>query len=184
MVPTLTAGDTFDWPTAVPAYPASDGWTLKYRLWQASGTAEILLTAIAEGDAYRVQAGPSTTATWAPGAWYWSSWVEKTGAKHTLEHQGSVTILPNPATVTAYDGRTIAEKALDDAETALASFNATGGRVKRYAIAGREMEFDAAGDILTLVSYWQTRVKREHDAKAVASGKADPRRFYVGAGRA
>jgi hypothetical protein len=56
--------------------------------------------------------------------------------------------------------------------------------MRRYSIAGREMEFDGAGDILKLVSYWRIQVLREHAASAVAKGQADPRRIYLRAGNA
>ncbi|MBK9704785.1 MAG: hypothetical protein IPO75_15825 [Betaproteobacteria bacterium] len=95
-----------------------------------------------------------------------------------------MTLLPNLALATAYDGRSVAEKALDDANAALASFQSSGGRVKRYSIGGREMEFDNGGDILKLVSYWRIEVKRERARTAIAKGMADPRRIYLRASRA
>ncbi len=174
----LTVGDTVDFLTTVADYPASAGYTLKYRLVpRTSGTA-ILLTATASGDDYRTQASPAISSGWTAGEYSWSGWVEKTGFRQIVE-SGLCTILPDPSAVTAYDGRSQAQKALDDANTALANFSSTGGRVKRYSIAGREMEFDSAADILQLVNYWSNEVSRENAAAAVKAGAPNPRRIYL-----
>jgi len=178
MQDTLIVGDTLDFITSVPSYLASAGYTLKHRLVpRVSGTA-ILLTATTSVDDYRTTVLPAVTATWAAGDYSWSAWVEKASERHTVD-TGTVTLKPDPFIIAAYDGRTQAEVALADAKTALANFSATGGRVKRYAIAGREMEFDAAGDILTLISFWQIQVTRENAAQAVREGQADPRRIQI-----
>jgi hypothetical protein len=179
----LTAGDTLDFVTSVPDFPATSGYTLKYRLVPRISGAAILITAASSGADYRVIVGPATTANWAAGEYSWSSWVEKTGERYTVD-SGLSQILPDPASVSAYDGRTKAQTALEDCQTALANFNATGGKVKRYAIAGREMEFDKATDIMVLVSYWTNEVRLENRAKALREGQADPSRVYVRLGRA
>jgi hypothetical protein len=174
----LIVGDTLDFVTSVPDFVASAGYTLKYRLIpRISGTA-ITLTASASGDDYRVIVAPATTAGWIAGEYTWSAWVEKAGERHTVD-SGLTELKYDPAITGAYDGRTQAQKALEDAKTALANFQATGGRVKRYAIAGREMEFDDAGGILILVNYWQIQVTRENAAKAVSQGQPDPRRIQL-----
>ncbi len=55
----------------------------------------------------------------------------------------------------------------------------TNGLVKRYAIAGREMEFHSEGDFVVRISFWKAEVAREHAAKKVRNGLPDPRRIYV-----
>jgi hypothetical protein len=175
---TLIVGDTLDFITSVPSYLASAGYTLKYRLVPRVSGTPIMLTSTASGDDYRITAIPTTTAGWVAGEYTWSAWVEKSGERHTVD-SGTATLKVNPETIAAYDGRTQALIALADAKTALANFQSTGGRVKRYAIAGREMEFDDAGDILTLVNYWQIQVMRENAAAAVAAGQPDPRRIML-----
>jgi hypothetical protein len=177
----LIAGDTLDFVTSVPAYPASAGYTLKYRLiprFAVTGTPIIFTAATSGTDDYRVTVAPVVTATWVAGEYTWSAWVEKADERHVVDN-GLCTLRPDPSFATDYDGRSMAQKALDDAKTALATFQATGGRVKSYAIGGRSMEFDSAGDILVLVSYWQIQVTRENQAAAVAKGLPDPRRILV-----
>lgn len=179
----IIVGDTIDFVDQVGAYPATDGWTLKYLLAARFTTptqASIMLTAATyNGVDYRVQAGPATTAGWSAGVYTWTRWVEKTGARQSLG-SGELQMAPDPATLPqGTDLRTTAEAALADAQAALANFQATGGRVKRYAIAGREMEFDDAAGILRLVSYWQGEVMRERAAKAKRDGLPDPRRIQL-----
>jgi hypothetical protein len=180
---TIRCGDTFSLTTTLADYPASAGWVLTYRLLPRTAGAAIDIVGTASGDDHLSSASAATTAAWASGEYSWVSYVTKSTQRYTVS-EGSVTLLPNPATATEYDARSKAAKALEDAETALANFQSTGGRVKRYSIAGREMEFDNAGEILKLVSYWSIQVTRERAVSAVANGYADPRRIYLRAGRA
>lgn len=179
----IVAGDTLDFTESVADYPATDGWTLKYRLTPqfASPTqTPVTLTATTyETTDYRVQAAAATTVGWKDGIYAWARWVEKSGDRRSLG-DGRLEVRPDPSSLTqGYDARTTAEKALEDAQAALANFSATGGRVRRYAINGREMEFDAAADILKLVNYWTNEVAKEQAKKAVAAGMPDPRRYYT-----
>lgn len=179
----LVVGDTLDFVDQVPDYPASAGWTLKYLLAARFATptqASITLTASTyQTTDYRVQAAPATTAAWVPGVYTWTRWIEKSGARQSLG-SGEIELAPDPALLAqGADLRTEAERALADARAALANFQATGGRVKSYSIAGRSMEFDAAADILKLVNYWQAQVMRENAAKAKRDGLPDPRRIAI-----
>lgn len=179
----IVAGDTLDYVTAVPDYPASDGWTLKYQLvprFTSPTQSPITITATTyEITDYRVSVAPATTATYSAGQYAWYSWVEKSGARQTIA-DGFVEVKTNPATAAqGFDARSLAQKAFDDAQTALANFSATGGRVKRYSIAGREMEFDTAAELVALVKYWENEVSKEAAQNAKRAGRADPRRMYV-----
>lgn len=174
----LRVGDTLDFTTTLTDYPASAGWVLTYRLVpRTSGTA-ITIVGIAVGDDHRTVAAATTTATWTAGEYSFSGYVDLATEHYTVD-DGVITLLPNLSTASAYDGRSQAQKALEDAQTALANFQATGGRVRRYSIAGREMEFDNGGELLKLVSYWQAEVWKETAAKRRAKGLDDGRRIYL-----
>jgi hypothetical protein len=183
MQETIRCGDTLDFTTTLTDYPASAGWVLTYRLLPRTSGTPISIVGIASDDDHRSTAAAATTAAWTAGDYSWVGYVTLGAESYTVD-EGEVTLLPNLRTASAHDSRSVAEKALEDAETALANFQASGGRVRRYSIAGREMEFDGAGDILKLVSYWRIQVTREHAASAVAKGLADPRRIYLRAGNA
>lgn len=180
----LVVGDTVDFVTTLPDYPVAT-WTLTYYLLPRTSGTPITITCVAGDGEYDHRCGASAllTAAWTPGEYSWRALVSSGIERYEVD-SGTVTLLPDPATATAYDIRSQAEIALEDAKAALAAFQSSGGRVKSYSIAGRSMEFDAAGDILKLVSYWQVEVTREQAAKQVAKGQSDPRRIYLRAGSA
>jgi len=179
----IVAGDTLDFSTSVPDYPATAGWTLKYQLVpQFSLPVQVPITITAATyltTDYRVSVGPAVSVAWAGGIYSWYSWVEKSGARETIG-AGRVEIKPDPtALAQGYDARTLAEKAFEDAQTALANFQATAGRVKSYSIAGRSMEFDTAGELIVLVKYWENEVRKVLAQKAIKAGRPDPRQIHV-----
>jgi hypothetical protein len=63
---------------------------------------------------------------------------------------------------------------VDDLKTALATFKATAGRVKRYSIAGRDIEFESLGEMMKLLSMWQRELANEEAAARLNTGKASP----------
>ena len=180
MQPQLIAGDTLNFSTAVDGYSPADGWTLKYRLVPvlATGTV-VLLQAAAQGQAFVVQTPASTTAGWPAGVYSWTSWVDRAGEVYSVA-SGQITILPDPRQVAAgYDSRSVAVRALDACEAAMATFNSTGGKVKKYEIAGRTMEFQSIAELMQLHSFWKARVATEQTASSIAQGLGNPRNLFV-----
>ena len=180
----LVAGDSLDFATTVAEYPATDGWALKYVLvprFTTPAQAAITLTATTyETSRYRVQVTPATTADWEPGAYSWSSYVEQTGQRITLEQGAELTVAPDPTTMAAgTDLRSDNVKALASAKAALVAYTASNGAVEEYAINGRRMKFRAAGDIVALISHLQGEVLREKRAAASVAGLPNPSRFGV-----
>ena len=175
----LIAGDTLNFLTSVPGYLASDGWTLHFRLVPRTGAnPAIVIDTIAEGQDHRSQVVAATTQNWAADSYSWSSWVTKGAEVYTID-AGQITVKPNPRSVAAgYDGRSLAQKTLDDLRIAFATFSSTGGTTRSYKIADRERVFNTAADILTQITYWENEVSREANAAAFAAGKSTGGRFY------
>lgn len=175
----LVAGDTWDWTTAVDGYPASDGWTLKYRLIpRTAGPTLITLTAAtaADGTSYRVTASPATTAAYAAGDYTWKAWVEKTGARVQID-DGLVTLQVDPAgSLTSLDGRSTARKMLDQIEAALLAFNLG---VKSYQIGSRQMTKQDIPELLTMRDTFRAEVQNEAAAEKMADGDSNPRLFGI-----
>jgi enamine deaminase RidA (YjgF/YER057c/UK114 family) len=167
MQQTLVAGDSLNFSTSTPQYPASSGWVLKYRLVpRAAGASVINLVGTAEGADHRVQAAAAVTASWAAGDYGWSAWVEKAGEVYTVD-SGQIVVTPDPRQVAVgTDLRSLARKALEDARAALAAWNPTR---RRYKIGEREMEFNGTADIIKLITYWQQQV----DAEDQLAGRAE-----------
>lgn len=176
LLDTILAGDTLDVSVTVPDYPASAGWTLTYSL---RGPGRIDLVAVADGDDYLVQATAELTAAWLPGQYAYTATVSKDDERYTVS-SGSSTVTADLTQVQeGYDPRTVAERALADAEAALAAYNSSRGMVKKYAIGSRSMEFNTASEIMGLISYWRMRVANEQARSSIAQGLGNPRHLKV-----
>lgn len=180
---TITAGDTLVLRTSVPDYPASAGWVLTYRIFPREGNAPaVQFACIADAQAPAVHAADidaQVTALWLPGPYGWASWATL-GAFTRSVAAGSVRVLPDPRTVIVGDSRSMAQRALDDAQAALASWSPT---TRSYTIGDRQMTFASVNEILPLISYWRTEVQREQRAADRAAGRPGRRAFAVRMGR-
>jgi hypothetical protein len=181
----ITVGDTLDFGTVVPGFPASSsGYTLVFYLTpflSTSGT-PITLTAIADGDSYRVAEPPSTTATWTAGGYSWESKLVKTGERIPVE-KGTVTLKPDPSVVASYDGRSPARAALDAINAGLATLG-TNAHIQSYTIGSRSVTFKTQGDLLAMRDKLKAEVWREEAAAKMAAGFPNPRQVRVRFGRA
>lgn len=166
---TFRAGDSVGWTHSLPAYPAADGWILKYRLLWSVGTA-VDIDTIGAGDEYTVAVAAADTVGWVAGSATLVAWVERGVERETLGQQ-AVTILPDLTTATTFDSRTRNQKALDAARLALETYLA-GGRmhVAEYEIAGRKMKFRSADEITALIAFYERECAKERAALAILQG--------------
>jgi hypothetical protein len=177
----IIAGDTLDFVTTLPDYPASGGYTLKYRLAPRSSGSAIDITCTADGDDHRCGAAASVTATWAAGEYSWSCWVEKGAERYSgtaYPWRGECTILPNPATTATYDARTPARKALDAINAALATY-AERAHVIEYEIGGRRMKFADQGALLVMRQRLAAEVAAEDIQAKLAAGLGGGRKLQI-----
>lgn len=155
----------------------SAGYALKYEL-RGPG-APLTLTAAVNGSGWTTTLTPAQSAGLTPGTWWWAAFFSATGVRITAG-KGEFLVTPDiSATVGTFDGSTTAETALKAAEAALASFTSSNGKIKKYTIGSRSMEFATVPEILQVISYWKARVLTEQSAKSVAQGLGDPRRLFV-----
>lgn len=181
MQDTLVAGETLNFRATTPDYPASAGWVVTLYLNPRAGGTATSVTGTASGDDHLLQVSAATTAGWAPGAWAWETWAAKGGERYRLE-AGQLQVQAGLiGAAGGLDTRSQAQRALDDAEAALAAWTPT---TKRYRINGREMEFNAPADIIAVINHWRTAVKREQAEQAMAAGRRNPRKLQVSIGRA
>jgi hypothetical protein len=167
----ISAGDTIAWTRTLDNYLASDGWTLSYALRSATGMIDITASAI--GADHAVSVAASVSKTWAPGTYAWAAFVTKAAERYEVG-RGSIVVRPNLAAPAPIDSRSQAAKAVEDLRAALATFKATGGRVRRYAIAGRDVEFETLGEMMKLLSMWQRELANEEAIARLNSGKSSP----------
>jgi len=175
---TLRAGDTITWRKTLASYPATDSWVLYYRLIAASHKYDI--TAAAEGSNHLVTVSATTSAAWVSGEYAWTSWVIKSGERHTIE-QGRLTILPDLAAVTAsgYDGRTHAQIMLAAIKSALESLS-SGERlaVVEADLSSRKLRYDFTG-LMKLRRLYEMEVRSEAAAERIAQGLAPRNKLMV-----
>jgi hypothetical protein len=170
----LTAGDTLQFVTATPGFPASAGWALLYRLIpRVAGASVIEIATAAYGDDHRAQVGPSVTGGWASGLYSWASWVERSGETYTIA-SGQIEILPDPRQAApGFDGRSASQRALDDARAALRAWDPA---TRRYKIGEREREFNSVAEIRKLIGLLELEVRRE--ASGCNLGQSSGRIYY------
>lgn len=78
--------------------------------------------------------------------------------------EGNTTVEVDLATVSGtYDGRTTMQVGLANCEAALTVFQASGGAIKAYNIAGRSMTFQDLKEIRDLCDWFRARVQIEED---------------------
>lgn len=165
---TLTAGDTLDFTTTTPDYPASAGWGMVYKLIPPTAGTVITITSAASGDDHRCQVGATTTATWAAGVYTWVGYVTKAAERYTLE-TGSISITADPGVVAALDTRSSAQKALDAVNALLETYG-NKAYLQGIEINGRSQRFHTPGDFLAYRSRLQAEVSRETNAQRIAAG--------------
>jgi hypothetical protein len=177
----VIVGDTLSDTVKVPGYPASEGWTLKYRLIPRTSGSAIAFVTTADGDAHVINVSAATTAAWVAGDYSWSAYVEHTDLRSHTVLTGAIKLLANPRTATApLDLRTDAEIALAAAKAAFASWTST---TRSYTIGNRSMTFNSREEIVSTIQYWEIEVQRERRAARLRAGLADPRKTFVRLGR-
>jgi hypothetical protein len=177
----IVAGETLNYLAIAADYPASAGWVVTLYVNPLAGGTASSVSSTASGDNHLLQVTAATTATWTAGNCNWQTWVALGAERYMLE-EGVLRVRTSLIGAAAgTDTRSQAQKALDDANAALAAWTPT---MKRYRIGGREMEFNSPADILAVISRWTSEVKREKADQAMAAGLANPRKLQVRMGRA
>lgn len=178
---TLPAGDSATWsddPVLLPDGRTADAatWVLTYYL---RGPSRVDLAATASGRNWTTTLTAAASAALVAGLYNWVA-VLTLGVERITVGNGQASITPNLAQIaTTFDGRSVAQVALAACEAAMSTFNNTGGKVKRYEIAGRIMEFQTIGELMQLHGFWQAKVLAEGHAAAIANGLGNPRNLYT-----
>jgi hypothetical protein len=164
----LIAGDSLDFTREVPDYPATDGWTLTYRLAPRMAGTAITFGATASGSLYRVQVLAATTAAWTAGEYSWAAYVTKAADRYTVD-SGSITIQPDPGVVAASDTRSHARRVLAAIEAVIE------GRATRdqeeYTIGNRSLKRTPIRDLLTLRDRYKSEVNAEDAGRRLLAGE-------------
>ncbi len=165
----VRAGDTVTWLKSLADYPATDGWTLYYRLINA--TAKIDVTSTASGADHLVSVAPTVSKDWTAGDYTLLSWVSD-GTDRVSFDPSRITVLPNLAAVSAagYDTRSQAKKMLEAIDAALLSLS-SGERlaVIEAELSGRRLRYSFDG-LMKLRNLYAAQVLAEETAERSALG--------------
>ena len=169
----IRAGDTVKWTKSLADYPASAGWTLKYRLINSAGKYDI--TATAAGDDHAVTITAAVSAAYPPGTYQLQAYVEKgSGGSREQYTIGTATVkvLPNLAGQSAgYDTRSHVKRTLDSIEAAIEALDFG---VKSYTIAiggaSRTFEKRDIPELITLRDKYKSEYAQELAAERIAKG--------------
>ena len=172
------AGDTLTWKITLPDYPASDGWTLHYRLINATWHLDITTTP--SGDDHLINVAATISAAYTPGEYDWQSYVtDVSGDRFTIQ-SGSMEVKPNWAAQTSsLDTRSTAKQILDSLEAAWVTAASKRAFVFEYRIANRLMKFATRAEWIAELEYWRREVAREDRAEKIAAGLDGGRKVYV-----
>lgn len=183
----LIVGDSYEFTTVVPDYPASDGWTLAHVLRARVSGDAITITAVASGDDYLTTVLAATSAGWDAGDYTVTAQVSNVGLeRHTLDAvalsdgrlaSNLITILANPSEGEAFDDRSHARKTLD-ALNAMIEGRATKAQ-QRYTIKDRELWLIEPEQLIKFRQYYAALVLNEEAAARRAAGLPDGRTSYV-----
>lgn len=168
MLHTITAGDSLNFLEPGGDYPASDGWSLTYKLIPRVTGAVISFSSTGEGADHRIDVAAATTAAWAAASYSWACYATNGTQRKTLQ-TGNTQVLPDPGAVGVLDNRSAARKALEAADAALATYGAK-AYLQSYSIAGRAQSFQSPGDFLAWRSRLQAEVAREDSAERIRAG--------------
>lgn len=178
---TLTAGDSAQWDDESFVQNGVRYDSATYALsYELRGPKQLTINAVAAGSGWRSTVAPADTAGLTAGAYWWSAIVTAPGIRRTVG-SGQITIAASLSGITTdgYDGRSVAEKALANAEAALADLTASGQKVKKYQITNRSAEYYTATELIDAIRYWRGQVLREQTARDIANGLGNPRNLHV-----
>lgn len=168
MQPTLIAGDSLVFTESLADYPASDGWTLTYRLAPRTAGTAITFSATASGADYSVNVLATTTAAWAAGSYSWAAYVTKAGQRFTVD-SGVITISPDPGVVSSLDSRTHAQRVLEAIQAVIE------GRATRdqeeYTIGNRSLKRTPLRDLMLLRDRYRAEVNAEAAGRRLLAGE-------------
>jgi len=180
MLKQRNAGDTLYQLFTLADYPASEGWSLQFRLMDQAGVAPVItFTCAASGDDHLASVAAATTANWAPGTYTVAAFAVNGSQRFTVAALcGSVVIGANLGTATVgVDGRSEARIALEAIRAKLKG-KATDGML-RYRINDRELQSYSVIELMRLERFWSNQVALEDRAAGLENPRGQARRIRV-----
>lgn len=159
----IRAGDSFELTVTEADYPASDGWSCRIVLTNASTV--ITINSSADGDSHAFSVTPTTSAAWTPGQYGAAFQFLATDQRVTFD-VGSITLLPDITSAT--DTRSHAEKVLAALEATLEG-KATSDQ-QSMSINGRALVRFSPSELLSWRDKYAAIVASERRADRIRQG--------------
>lgn len=159
----LTAGDTVAWLRALPNYPRSQGWQLKYTLVNAGAVYPFEAIAGETADDFEVLVQPADSAMWTPGDYTLQEYV--VGADGSRQTLGTtrVSVTPNLAAATSgVDTRSQARR-IFEAISATLEGRASEAELD-VQVNGRQIKYIPVADLLALRNAMRQELANEDRA--------------------
>lgn len=106
----IFAGDSLCWSKSFPDFSSAD-WTLSYRLLSQKGAVDLDVAAPANGTDFLVTVAAAVTAEWTAAQYTLIGYLTA-GTQRVQVYRGKFEVLPDPATVDHFDGRSYLERIL------------------------------------------------------------------------
>uniref|UniRef100_A0A831XDR5 Uncharacterized protein n=1 Tax=Geobacter metallireducens TaxID=28232 RepID=A0A831XDR5_GEOME len=163
----ITAGDHITWTRYDADYLPADGWTLKYAL---RGPAAINLVSTPDGDSHIIDIPGSASKDFAPGAYSWAGYYEKSDGTRVTRYTGRIKIAPDLVAATVgYDGRSHAEKVLEAIERVIEG-RATRGD-QELTFDGKRIVKMTVAELIQLRQQYRNEVQAERRRAAAKAGR-------------
>ena len=175
----FTSGETVQWTKSLADFPASEGWTLAYKI---RGTNALDIIAVADGDDYDVTITKSQSATLTAGNYWWQSFVTKADDRHVVDW-GEFEVRKDLAAEGAgYDGRTHATIVLDALQ---AMIQGKASRDQMQLMVGdRQISRLRPTELREWRAFYRQEYLREQRADRVRKGLGTDRRILARFGNA
>lgn len=158
----LVQGDSWEIPVRLTDYDSSV-WTLSYVFRLAGKPATTLASTPGDDGAFVISATTEQTAAITPGL-YSVAAILTSGTKRITAGATGIEVMPDLTSEDLADPRSLARRALDDVEAALAA--GAGSDLVEYTVAGTVVKKDRAG-LLALRAHYLQRVRTENGRPAL-----------------
>lgn len=167
----LYAGDKLEFTESDSDYKASDSWTMKYKLINA--TTNITFVSTADGDDHKFTITSAISAAWTIGKYRFVQYAEKAAV---IEHlaRGIVEVKADIVSLATYDFRTHALKTLEALEAAIERRATKEQMSIAIGVRGssRQLQFLAMDELIRARNYYQNLVNQEEANDLIDQGKS------------
>lgn len=175
----FTQGDSISWTDIKTKnnlgeeISSDNGWEVSYAIRGSSNPLDLDGVPNAEGG-WSFSITSEQSAALKDGLQFWQASAEKNGVRHTLGN-GRIEVEKNLSLVTgAYDGRSQAQKDLDQVQKAIRAL-VSGGAIQQYSIGGRSFTKMTLSELQNL----ETRLKHEVAKEKASNGGPNPFKVLV-----